>query len=64
MENSCKSRIAANSASGSFDCNCAHQMGEYWMPCKDHGAIMMEEDNHYGDDYSVYEQSGYDYSGY
>ena len=58
------SRKAAKKAAGNFGCKGAHQMGDYWMPCKDHGAIMIEEDNHYGYDYSVSEQSGYDYSGY
>ena len=64
METMFTSRKAAKKAAESFECKGAHQMGDYWMPCKDHGAIMIEEDNHFGDDYSVYEQSGYDYSGY
>ena len=64
METIFTSRKAAKKAAGNFGCKGAHQMGDYWMPCKDHGAIMNEEDNYYGDDYSVSQQPGYDYSGY
>ena len=70
------SRKAAQKAAKNFGCKGAHQMGDSWMPCKDHGAMMIEEEKHSGHDHSGhdhdysghdhsgYEQSGYDYSGY
>ena len=69
METMFKSRKAAQKAAKNFGCKGAHQMGDYWMPCKEHGAMMIEEDDYSGYeqpgyDYSGYEQPGYDYSGY
>ena len=70
------SRKSALKAARNFGCKGAHQMGDSWMPCKEHGALMIEEEHHSGHDHSGhdhdhsghdhsgYEQSGYDYSGY
>jgi hypothetical protein len=76
LETMFPSRKAAQKAAKNFGCKGAHQMGDSWMPCKEHGAMMIEEDKHSGHDHSEhdhvhsgheqsgYEQSGYDYSGY
>ena len=76
METMFPSRKAAKKAAKNFGCKGAHQMGDSWMPCKEHGAMMIEEEKHSGHDHSEhdhdhsghdhsgYEQSGYDYSGY
>ena len=64
METMFTSRKAARKAAKSFGCKGAHQMGDYWMPCKEHGAMIIEEDVHSGQDHSGYDYSGYDYSGY
>jgi hypothetical protein len=58
------SRKAAQKAAKNFGCKGAHQMGDNWMPCKEHGAVMIEEDDHSEQDYSGYGQPRYDYSGY
>ena len=64
METMFKSRKAAQKAAKNFGCKGAHQMGDYWMPCKEHGAMMIEEDDYSGYEQPGYEQPGYDYSGY
>ena len=64
METMFTSRKAARKAAKSFGCKGAHQMGDYWMPCKEHGAMIIEEDVDSGLDYPGYDYSGYDYSGY
>ena len=76
METMFPSRKAAQKAAKNFGCKGAHQMGDSWMPCKEHGAMMIEEEKHSGHkhssddhsghdyDYSGNEQPGYDYSGY
>ena len=35
-------RKAAKKAAKNFGCQGAHQMGDSWMPCKEHGAMMTE----------------------
>ena len=73
METMFTSRKAAQKAAKDFGCKGAHQMGDSWMPCKDHGTIMIEQDNHSGHNHSVkgsdhdhsgHKNSGYDHSGY
>ena len=76
METMFTSRKAAQKAAKNFGCKGAHQMGDSWMPCKEHGDMMIEEENHSGHDHSGHdhsghdhdhsghEHSGYDYSGY
>ena len=76
METMFPSRKAAQKAAKNFGCKGAHQMGDSWMPCKEHGAMVIEEENHSGHDHSEHnhsehdhdhsghEHSGYDYSGY
>ena len=71
METMFTTRKAAQKAAKNFGCKGAHQMGDSWMPCKDHGTITIAEEDHSGYDHSEYdqddagqEQSGYGYSGY
>jgi hypothetical protein len=64
METMFPSRKAAKKAAKNFGCKGAHQMGDSWMPCKQHGAMMIEDDVHSGNEHSGYESPGYDYSGY
>ena len=59
METMYPSRKAAQKAAKNFGCKGAHQMGDYWMPCKEHGAMMIEEEKHSGHDNSGYDNSGY-----
>ena len=58
------SRKAAQKAAKNFGCKGAHQMGDSWMPCKDHSSMMIEEEKHSGYDHSGHDQSGYEQSGY
>ena len=55
------SRKAARKAAKNFGCKGAHQMGDYWMPCREHGT--METYKITQESYSGYEQASYDYSG-
>ena len=67
MQTKFASRKAAQKAAKNFGCKGAHLMttdGYYWMPCKDHGAMMLEEDVDSGQDYLPGYDSGYDYYDY
>jgi hypothetical protein len=64
METMFTTRKAAQKAAKNFGCKGVHQMGDSWMPCKEHGTMIIEEEHHSGHDHSGHDHSGHDHAGH